>query len=406
MFVKAKADPKKSGRIPGINRSSWILFPSFCGCLLLFTSAALAQTTEAVSPIVSIEEAPELPMPGAHEFDVDWGVDGNSPANRGPDGALIIFNSFQFPWRSEGSGLTQMNLSERVTINNRDAIQGGLWLEATYRDRSGALFGWVHNETNAGCEGSSLAIPRIRQMISYDDGKTWDDQGVVLSSATDSVNCQTGNSYFASGEGDFSVIFDPGSQCFYFYFTSYNPEVAEQGLGVARLSYQDLMTPVGNVQKWFQGDWSEPGVGGRITPIMPPTVDWNQSDLNAYWGPAIHYNTYLQQYVMLLNHAIDANWGSEGYYVSFNPNPADPNGWTAPQRLPLDPESPAQAYPQVIGLEPDGDDKTAGQIARFFLEGVSKWQIVFNLPLQTPSREPRDPASPREEPARATRSPT
>ena len=38
-----------------------------------------------------------------------------------------------------------------------------------------------------------------------------------------------------------------------------------------------------------------------------------------FWGPAIHWNTYLEQYVMLLNRAKDDQFGQEGIYVSFSP---------------------------------------------------------------------------------------
>jgi hypothetical protein len=40
-------------------------------------------------------------------------------------------------------------------------------------------------------------------------------------------------------------------------------------------------------------------------PIFPATEPWHDEDLNvdAFWGPSVHWNTHLQQYVMLLNKA-------------------------------------------------------------------------------------------------------
>ena len=32
---------------------------------------------------------------------------------------------------------------------------------------------------------------------------------------------------------------------------------------------------------------------------------------DAFWGPAVHWNTHLQQYVMLLNRAFDPRWAQE-----------------------------------------------------------------------------------------------
>ena len=35
------------------------------------------------------------------------------------------------------------------------------------------------------------------------------------------------------------------------------------------------------------------------------------------WGPSIHWNTYLERYVMLLNRAKDESFNNEGIYVSY-----------------------------------------------------------------------------------------
>jgi hypothetical protein len=93
----------------------------------------------------------------------------------------------------------------------------------------------------------------------------------------------------------------------------------------------------------------------------------------------VHFNTYLETYVMLLNHAVDRNWSQEGVYISFNSNLEDPLGWSAPQRLPIyqQPGQPLGWYPQVIGIDGGETDKLAGQTARLFISGRSLWEITF-----------------------------
>jgi hypothetical protein len=366
----------------------FVIFPA--ALALLIAHLALPALGQQL-PQVSLREAPALLMPGAREFDVTWGVDGNSPAERDAAGRLILFNSLQYPWRSVGTDIFQMAPSDRVTIINREAIEGGLWLEGLYRDADGVMFGWFHNEIGAGCPNSFLSVPRIRQMISRDDGRTWEDLGVVLEARADSSQCDTVNLYFAGGYGDFSVIFDPVSRYFYFYFTAYNREIEEQGVAVARLRYEDRLNPVGAVWTWNGAGWDKPGIGGDFLPIFPVVSNWHQVGADAYWGPAIHFNTYLRQYVMLLNRAVNEDWGTEGIYISFNSDLNNPAGWSVPQRLPLEMDSPLQAYPQVIGLESDGTDRVAGQVARFFLSGQSYWEIVFGPLLPIPARESGDP---------------
>jgi hypothetical protein len=348
------------------------------------------------TPPISLREAPLLQMPGAYEFGY-WGVDGNSPAERAADGGLILFNSLQYPWRSVGPDLFNLNAPERVTINEREAIEGGLWLEATYRDQDGTLFGWFHNEVEPGCENVFLKTPQIRQMFSRDEGRTWTDLGVVLSASGDTFDCGTANAYFAGGNGDFSVLFDQATRHFYFVFTVYNREQAEQGIGFARLPYDERYNLVGNVWRWDGADWTGVGVGGRGATIWQPAVSWHRPDADAFWGPALHFNTHLQQYVMLLNRAIDAGWSAEGVYLSFNRDLTNPAGWSEPRRLPLEMESTTIAYPQVIGLDVDSTDKLAGRVARLFLSGVSNWEIVFEAePVLTAPQRPPGRADDRE----------
>lgn len=359
----------------------------FLTVTLAFNVALSAIANGQSVPLFELRKAPEIRMPGVIYAPNAWGVDGNSPAERDALGNLILFNSLSYPYRSMGTGLFNMNPSEPVTIHDREDIEGGLWMEAVYRDADGTMFGWVHNEIQTGCSNIALGAPRIRQMISHDDGKTWDDLGVIIAAPEGFFDCDTGNIYFTGGTGDFSVIFDSATQCFYFYFTTYNPDFTQQGIGIARLRYEDRFAPEGKVMNWHQGEWNEPALGGKISPIFPPLVSWHESNLDAYWGPAIHYNEYLNQYVMLLNHAIGAAWGTEGFYISFNPNIEDPNGWSQPQRLPVEPDSPLQAYPQIFGIEEDGTDKLARQTARLFLQGTSNWEIVFWQPLIRPARK-------------------
>ena len=111
-------------------------------------------------------------------------------------------------------------------------------------------------------------------------------------------------------------------------------------------------------------------------PIFPAVEPWHDDDtaVDAFWGPSVHWNTYLQQYVMLLNHAKDAAWSQEGIYVSFAPRIDDPSLWTKPVKI-LD---GGAWYPQVMGLEDgSGTDKDAGRWARFFMGGVSEHLIQF-----------------------------
>jgi hypothetical protein len=221
-----------------------------------------------------------------------------------------------------------------------------------------------------------LTSPKIGVVISYDDGATWKDLGIVLEAPPDTDNCQTANKFFAGGHGDVSAMLDANKEFVYLFFSTYYGKHAEQGVAVARMRFADRHEPVGKVWKWHEGRWKSPGIGGRVTPIFSAQTDWHQKDANAFWGAAVHWNTHLECYAMLLNRAKDWKWTQEGIYVTFIRDLADPREWTPPRRI----VEGGNWYPQVIGLEKGETDKLAGRIARFFVGGKSDSEIVFVRP--------------------------
>ncbi len=113
-----------------------------------------------------------------------------------------------------------------------------------------------------------------------------------------------------------------------------------------------------------------------------------------YWGPAIHWNTYLNTYVMLLNHASDTKLTQDGIFISFNRHLEDPTAWTEPRMI-LDRQEIQKAmagakvsrtklengwYPEVIGTGKGETDKVVGRTARFFMAGLSRKTITFLRP--------------------------
>jgi len=176
------------------------------------------------------------------------------------------------------------------------------------------------------------------------------------------------------------VIPDREGKYFYFLFDNYGGSSETQGMVMARMAMEDRANPVGAVYKYYNGEWTEPGLGGRVTPIFPVVVPWGESNTNAYWGPAVHWNTFLNQYVVLLNHACcKTNWPQEGIYITFNADLSNPWGWSDPYKI-LDSKAIGFApgyYPQVFGTGPGESDTLAGETARLFVKGVSKWEIVF-----------------------------
>lgn len=301
-------------------------------------------------------------------------VDSNSPAFW-RDGALHIFTSTGIPLLSRGSNqfLMEGEFVEQVDIARMDHVP--VWIEAAWMDDDGTLFLWYHHEPGGVCP-NGLTAPVIGAAVSYDGGRTIEDLGVVLQAA-EPPNCAAKNGFFAGGHGDGSVIKHTDGS-FYIFFTTYSGGTASQGVAMARMSYEDRFNPAGAVWKYWEGGWNEPGLGGRVTPILPAKVAWEREDADSFWGPSLHWNTSLGSYVMLLNRACcKPGWPQEGIYASFNRDLANPNGWSAPKQILKDIGFGPGWYPQVLGYGPEDTDKQAGQKARLYIGGVSLWEIEF-----------------------------
>jgi hypothetical protein len=147
------------------------------------------------------------------------------------------------------------------------------------------------------------------------------------------------------------------------------------------MRFADREQPVGRVWKWHAGKWKEPGLGGQATPVFTAAIDWHRADADAFWGPSVHWNSHLQQYVMLLNRVIDKDWTQEGVYVSYSDDLNQPGRWTPPVKI-LGGLGKDRWYPQVIGLDTakQETDKLAGHKARLFVRGESRWELRFLRP--------------------------
>ena len=255
-------------------------------------------------------------------------------------------------------------------------------MEAVIPDVDGAWYGYYHNEWPAEvCDDAQRTMPRIGAARSRDFGATWEDLGIILEAPPGWHDCGSANRYFVGGVGDFSVMLDHEAQYLYFFFSQYASRESAQGVvggpdGVGR-PRRSRRPDVGLVA---QPDMAAgPPAAARGPTRVRVLLSGRHADLSArrtwhdaqivdaFWGPSVHWNTYLEQYVMLLNRARDAEWKQEGIYVAFSPSLDDPSAvvdaaarcWTG-----------GSWYPQVLGTEPGvGTDKIAGERARLFVSG-------------------------------------
>lgn len=348
---------------------------------LWLVSAPAAQSPSPRVPSARLVRVPAIAFPSP--------ADSNSPAVwervDGRQRLFLLTSDSGSTTRHEGTDSSRLTALGGVNIDDHPG--DGVWFEAVVPDVDGTWYGFYHNELPARVCDDPRTIPRIGAARSTDFGATWQNLGIVLASSPRSADCGSANEYFVGGVGDFSVMLDADHQYLYFFFSQYAARDSVQGVSVARLAWADRDEPAGKVSVWLRNRLWIPartftmagGVGYHYpsgSPIYPVTDAWHDgSTVDAFWGPSVHWNTYLQQYVMLLNRARDAAWTQEGIYVAFSPTLDEPARWSTPQRL----LAGGRWYPQVLGAEVGtGTDRLAGERARFFMGGRSEHVIQFS----------------------------
>jgi hypothetical protein len=344
--------------------------------LLLIVFGSVAQ---ASAQSVQLVPAPTVTFPGD--------IDSNSPAfwqffqgqNR-----LHVVTSW---WSASISrGLSLNRLATPWPVRFKNSSEGGKWIEAVLQDETGTLYGYYHNEPMGLCPGTKKTAPRVGAARSMDNGFSWEDLGIILE-GPGVLDCETPNEYFAGGVGDFSVVLNEEKTDVYFFLTAYSGSKSRQGVVLARMSWAQRNTPRGNLAVWEGNAWRySQRYSTQIRrgffeprPIYPAIISWHDrsGNVDSFWGPSVHWNTFLNQYVMLLNHASDSEWSQEGIYIAFSPVLDDPRQWTQPVKI----IEGGPHYPQIMGLERNqGTDKIAGARARLFLRGQSDYFLVFQKP--------------------------
>jgi hypothetical protein len=102
-------------------------------------------------PRVEIREVALVRFPGANQGNPGQpgDTDSNSPAHWDGD-ILYVFNSSRDPWRSSGPAFHHLGNDYRRVEFDRD-LEGGRWIECTWKSEDGTLYGWYSTEPKGFC---------------------------------------------------------------------------------------------------------------------------------------------------------------------------------------------------------------------------------------------------------------
>jgi hypothetical protein len=189
-------------------------------------------------------------------------------------------------------------------------------ISAVWRTGAGELLAIYHAEDHEGIQPNDAGIPgfycQVALAVSKDDGATFEKRGPIVSGQLRKV----AGGRFDQGLGEPCLVAGPEGKYLYLYYSSHE-RIGGRGVQIclARCRLEDAAKP-GAWSKYFDGGFSEPGLGGRDTPVM--TSGAEQTDA---LFPHVVYLPAFQRFVMIF--CVNAwNEGDQpqrsGFYAAFS----------------------------------------------------------------------------------------
>ena len=153
----------------------------------------------------------------------------------------------------------------------------GTWVDPD----TGNWYGLVHNEFTGSPFGDGLHYDSIDYAESTDEGQVWTILGHAITSPYSTTRGDTTafpNSVYDYGDGDPRLYVDTASGYFYLYYGSRivpKGGVAGSTDGLAHVARAPISGKMatGTWQKWYNGTWTQPGIGGLESNMEPTSVD-------------------------------------------------------------------------------------------------------------------------------------
>ena len=214
---------------------------------------------------------------------LDNAVNPDNPQDSNADTTVRCNNSptgLQATDAPTGSGYAEANYCDLV----------GVWVDPD----TGDWYGLVHNEFTPEPFDDGLHYDSIDYAVSTDQGETWTIEGHAITSPYSTTRDDTTafpNETYDYGDGDPRLYVDQASGYFYLYYSSrIIPKGGDAGsdVGLAHVARCPISAKMatGCWEKWYDGTWSQPGVGGMESNMVP--VD--STDPDGYTPTSQEYN--------------------------------------------------------------------------------------------------------------------
>lgn len=273
----------------------------FGGVRLLFAGNNLAKNKpSSMLEFTGAEETVYSP----NEWGLNWMPDGNMSFLKLTDTVHLWFTARRETYYFQGatidnlvpfkvtSGTAIPVLDPSGTGFDKDYAGAGSVVQAT----NGLDLLMFYHAENHSCDPVNLQ--KIKAAIglarSTDGGKTWRREGQILSGRDVASNCPVK----FNGVGYPSVVISPDGRYYYLYYMDWwntDSALGADEIHLARALISDDGLP-GSWSKYYNGAFSQPGLGGNSTPVI------RRSDANAGFAgnPNISFNISLGEYIAIV----------------------------------------------------------------------------------------------------------
>jgi hypothetical protein len=270
------------------------------------------------------------------------------------------------PWDMGGAAVTVLKAGPPGSPSSC-----GEWIQHVELTGKTTL-GWVHNETACNYSKGGQTHASMTIATSSDYGVTWKIAGPII----------TGTDPPAQGKetGDSCPTVIRGNDGFYYAYCLDNGGHSWNG-GYTFMARAPIINPgPGNWKKYYQGNWNEPGVGGKSSPVDGLAV--------GYWLTGAE--------------SISLKWVKGGLGLAFSPDRMHFTQWLDEPLMLVEPGDWSRkngaellAYPVLLdaksGLNQLGDHWLLAYMYLKPKEGFDKRYLVFQ-PLDV--SQPRNPDEP------------
>lgn len=244
------------------------------------------------------------------------------------DGAdlWLITSNANTVWRWKGTTMDNLVAQPNSVLHNFPSGNNSInWISGVTVGTNGTWYGIVHTELSwvDNTHGVRTHFRRISLAASTDHGAnfTWIGN-IITSDNNDSDVFAYTNDYYDNGPGDQKLFVDTASGYYYLYYQHNwidgRTGQRYQAMRVARSPISANLA-AGSWTKYYNGSWSQPGLGGRDSDIFT-----NADSSVVVWS------TYLNKYVVFARNTDEVNGGSADIAVATSLAAQD---WTPLQKL-------------------------------------------------------------------------